>query len=228
MPGHTTNANFSPPSSRRRNGYSCAPQWHSAANAGTISDAFGHRVVVTPIELIGAIHEALTHEVGDAAGEILSKIGSAAGSGDMRAFMERADNEFGAELPKVHMGVALQTWWWPWLQSGWGRATFDLQRAAQRLVRIDVADPAIARAQRSRGQPVCHLLAGFFAGAFGQLSGREVGSVEIQCRAAGATTCRFLVTTRGRASSAVSWRDSGVSVDEIERRIADAAKDRVP
>src|SRR5205823_11717480 len=99
---------------------------------------------------------------------------------DMQAFAARANDEFGAELPKVHMGVALQTWWWPWIAAGWGTATFDLQRAAQRIVRIDVVESAAARAatrspgNSSAGRPVCDLYAGLFAGAFGQLSGREV------------------------------------------------------
>lgn len=225
MPESTPVAMPNSPPPRRTYRYSLAPFLKSNASAGVIADAFGLRTVVSPIEMIASITDALNREVGDASGEILHKIGAACGIADMRAFMDRAVEEFGAELPKVHMGVALHTWWWPWSQSGWGRAAFDLQRAAQRLVRIDVTDSAIARAQPSARRPACDLLAGIFSGAFGRLSGREVGCVEVSCKAAGGSDCRFLVTTRSRAASAIDWRESGVSADEIELRIAEAAKE---
>jgi len=145
----------------------------------------------------------------------------------MQAFAARSADEFGAQLAKVHMGLALQTWWWPWMAAGWGMAKFDFERAAQRLMRIDVTESACARSTRSAAGPACDLYTGLFAGAFGQLSGRQVGCVELQCRAAGATTCRFLVTTRQRAASAVASRNSGVPANEVERRLLDGEeKDR--
>jgi bacteriochlorophyll 4-vinyl reductase len=186
---------------------------------GTINDAFGHRTIVAPLDLLADIVAALTREVGDAAAEVLQKIGATCGAADMQAFVARSNDEFGAELAKVHMGVALHTWWWPWMAAEWGTAKFDFEHAAQRLIRIDLSESASARSTRSAAGPVCDLYTGLFAGAFGQLSGRQVGCAEVQCRAAGATSCRFLVTTRQRAASAVAWRNSGVPAGELERRL---------
>src|SRR5205807_7045253 len=94
------------------------------------------------------------------------------------------------ELPKVHMGVALATWWWPWQAGGWGTARFDLGRVAHRMVWIDLDGSAavrqsVAELVRVRLRHTCDLYAGLFAGAFGRLSGREVACVEVQCRSAG-------------------------------------------
>jgi uncharacterized protein len=203
---------------------------------GTITDALGRRTILSSAELLAAIRDALGREVGDAAQEIEHKIGLACGSADMRSFMERSSDEFGIDLAKVHMGIALATWWWPWSAGGWGSADFHLQFVAQRLVRIDVRDSVTSGEWRvsskgydsesspgtHRASPPsvrCHWLAGLFAGAFGQISGRSVACVEVQCHGAGAADCRFLATTRSQTQVAASWREAGMTADEIERRL---------
>jgi bacteriochlorophyll 4-vinyl reductase len=218
---------YSEPTPWRKNRYAHMAFLQPTPTEGTINDGFGHRTLVAPLGWIADMVGAITREVGDAAAEILQKIGAACGAADMKAFAARSADEFGAGLPNVHMGVALQTWWWPWMAAGWGTATFNLQRAPQRLILIDVMETAVARATHSAARPMCDLYTGLFAGAFGQLSGRQVGCAEVQCRAAGASSCRFLVTTRQRAASAVAWRNSGAPANEIEQRlIASEAKDR--
>jgi len=217
----------SEPTPWRKNRYAHKAFLHPTPSEGTIDDVFGRRTIVAPLDLLADIIAALTREVGDAAAEILQKIGAKCGTADMQAFAARSADEFGAQLAKVHMGVALQTWWWPWMAAGWGLAKFDFERAAQRLMRIDVTESACARSTSPVAGPACDLYTGLFAGAFGQLSGRQVGCAEVQCRAAGATSCRFLVTTRQRAASAVAWRNSGVPANEVERRLVDGEqKDR--
>jgi predicted hydrocarbon binding protein len=223
----------------RHSRYAPAAFFRPSVSDGIITDALGRRTILSPAELLAAIRDALVREVGDAANEIEHKIGSACGSADMHSFMNRSTDEFGIELAKVHMGVALATWWWAWSAGGWGSADFHLQHVAQRLVRIDVgnsvtsgewrgsskdsvSDSSLGTRYSSLSSVRCHWLAGLFAGSFGQLSGRNVACVEVQCRGAGATDCRFLATTRSQAESAASWRDAGIAADEIERRLLQA------
>lgn len=203
-----------PPPPWRQSRYAPAAFLKCNVRSGTIADAFGQRMILSSPELMAALYGALTHEVGDAAAEILHKVGAGCGAADMRAFAARATDEFGVELPKVHMGVALQTWWWRWSATGWGAAAFDLQHAAQRLVRIELQN-GVRRPEPLAGQ----LLSGLFAGAFGQLTGRAVGCIAVQDLSAGADGWRFLVTTPGRAASAIAWRDAGVPLREIEDRL---------
>lgn len=191
--------------------------------AGTLTDARGQRLIAAPLELLAALGSSLEREIGDAAADVQRKIGDAWAAADMRAFAARATEEFGCELAKVHMTAALAAWWWPWASAGWGLAEFDLRRAAQKLVRVDVANSAAARAAGQVARPACHLYAGLFAGAFRAMTGRDLACVEVQCAAAGADGCRFLVTTIARARTALDARNAGTSADEIERRLIETA-----
>jgi len=228
----------------RHSRYAPAVFFRPSVADGTIKDALGRRTVLSAVDLLAAIRGALVREVGDAAHEIEHKLGMACGSADMHSFMDRSAEEFGIELAKVHMGVALATWWWAWSAGGWGSAQFHLQHVPQRLVRIDVQnsvtsgewrvahndgveDSSLDTRHTSLSSVRCHWLAGLFAGAFGQLSARSVACIEVQCRGAGAADCRFLATTRSQAESAASWRDEGIAADEIERRLVQATPSAV-
>jgi hypothetical protein len=145
----------SEPTPWRKNRYAHMAFLHPTPSEGTIDDAFGRRTIVAPLDLLADITAALTREVGDAAAEILQKIGATCGTADMQAFAARSADEFGAQLAKVHMGVALQTWWWPWMAAGWGMAKFDFERAAQRLMRIDVTRQVQRQGQRAICTRVC-------------------------------------------------------------------------
>ena len=102
------------------------------------SRCLGRRTVLSSADLLAAIRDALVREVGDAAHEIEHKIGWRAVARTCTRSWKGSAEEFGIELAKVHMGVALATWWWAWSAGGWGSARFHLQHVPQRLVRIDV------------------------------------------------------------------------------------------
>lgn len=192
--------------------------------AGAVVDSLGRRTLVAPVGWLQIWRDAIAQETGDAADEILSAIGSAWGAADMAAFIGRASDEFGEELSKIHMAVALQTWWWPFNTAGWGVARFDYGRPGQKWIRVDVGESACARAARTGQRPVCHLYAGLFAGALGRLTGRKLTGVEVRCRACDGGDCRFLVTTETRAAAMRELRAAGVQADEIESRLAGAKR----
>lgn len=192
--------------------------------AGAAFDGLGRRTLVAPIGWLPAWRDALMQETGDAADEILTAIGAGWGAADMAAFIGRASDEFGDELVRIHMAVALQTWWWPFNAGGWGVARFDYGRSGQKWIRADVADSAWARAAGAARRPVCHLYAGLFAGALSRLTGRTLIGVETQCRACDGVDCRFLVTTDLRAAAIREWRRAGLHADEIESRLAGAGR----
>jgi predicted hydrocarbon binding protein len=181
------------------------------------------------VDFLGALHHSLEHETADAAERILTAIGRSWGAADMRAFLARAPQLLGAPHEAVHVGVLLQTWWWPRTAGGWGVASFDFRRAAQRLLVVELRNSAEARASRERQQPegsparpVCHLYAGYFAGGFAALAKRDLVCVELECHAAaGADACQFLLSTSAHAQQARQWRDAGESAAAIVRKLTE-------
>jgi hypothetical protein len=164
----------------------------------------------------------LDREVGDAAAEVLYKLGRRWGEADFRAFAERAPREFGVTgLEQMHFNVMLESWRWPLTAAGWGAWRYDFRRARQGLPVVVLANSAFAEdRKRPEGRPVCHLYAGLFAAVFGTLAGRDLAGVELECVAAGAAECRFLVASAAKTAAAAKLRDERVGFDEILDRLA--------
>lgn len=190
---------------------------------GVVTTVYGQRVLRVSDDFLAALHRSLEQEVGERAGAILYEIGRRWGAADMRTFTARAPEEFGTDYEKVHMHVLMETWWWPRIAGGWGQWSFDLSRAPQRFVCLDVRDSAEARALTKLPGPACHLYAGFFAGGLSHLARRDLECVELQCRAAGADICRFLFTTAAQAQTASQRRDAGETAAEIVHTLAEVS-----
>ena len=179
-------------------------------------------------DFFAALHQSLEQETADAAERILVETGRRWGAAEMQAFIARAPQLLGAPPESVHIGVLLQTWWWPRTAGGWGAATFDFRRAAQRLLVVDLRNSAEARASRERQRPegssprpACHLYSGYFAGGLGALAKRDLACIELQCRATGADACQFLLSTAAHVQQARQWRDAGESAEAIVRKLTE-------
>lgn len=210
------------PAAGRHNYYADEDFFRTDPVAGTLHDVYGRRLVRASADFLSALATALEQEVGDAAGEILYKLGLRWGTDDLRACAERAPWEFGvASIEQMNMNVLLETWRWPLTAAGWGTWQYDFRRARQGLPVVELFHSAVASARGSAGRPVCHLYAGLLAAGFSRLAGRELVGVELQCAAAGADRCRFVVTTAPRAATAVQWRDAGLSADDVLQRLGE-------
>lgn len=208
----------------RRNYYNDEDFFRADPHRGTVRDVYGRRLVRASDDLLAALAAALEDEVGDAAGEIVYRLGRRWGAETMRALTARVPQEFGVEsVEQMHMNVLLETWRWPFTAAGWGTWRYDFRRARQGLPVVELWNSAAVSAAGQTGRPVCPLYAGLFAACFGHLAGRELVGVELQCAAAGADHCRFVVTTGPRAAKAAGWRDEGVAADEILERLGSPA-----
>jgi uncharacterized protein len=179
-------------------------------------------------DFLAALDQSLEHEMADAVERLLVETGRRWGVADMQAFLARAPQLLGAPPESVHIGALLQTWWWPRTTGGWGAASFDFRRAAQRLLVVELRNSAEARASRERPRtegssprPVCHLYAGYFAGGLGTLAKRDLACIELQCHAAGAESCQFLLSTAAHIQQARQWRDSGESAVAVVRKLTE-------
>lgn len=191
---------------------------------GTAHDAVGRRLVRASADLFAAVQAALDREVGDAAGDVMYRLGKRWGEADFRAFATRAPREFGvAGLEHMHFNVMLESWRWPLTAAGWGAWRYDFRRARAGLPVVALANSAVADGTRdSGGRPGCHLYAGLFAAVFSSLAGKDLVGVELECVSAGAAECRFLVSSAAKAAAAAKLRDERVPVEELLDRLAAA------
>ncbi len=191
------------------------------ARRGAVHDIYGRRLLRTSGNFIRSLSETLIQEMGvEPAGELLYRCGFAWGAADMRDFAERIQQEYEIEFERLGTGVMLESWWWPLRAAGWGVWRYDFRHARNGLILVDLQNSVTAQAQPNAGRPVCHLYAGLFAAAFSHLAGRELAGVELSCAAQGADRCRFLAATAQRAKNAATWRNEGMPVEEIVKRLA--------
>src|SRR5262249_15007768 len=137
--------------------------------------------------------------------QMLYRIGLQFGQQEMDAFVPRLEREFDVPFEKMHLGVLLETWWWPFRAKGWGDWRCDFQRAGSGLIIVDIFDSIVPAALGQTGQCVCHLYAGMFAAVFCRIAGRELACVELQCASAGAPHCQFLIAVPKRVEAATKW-----------------------
>src|SRR5688572_28390498 len=119
------------------------PQPDLAAGPAPAAPPVGLRV---SDDFLAALRQSIERESPDAADRILSEAGRRWGAEDMQEFLARAPQLLGAPPEAVHIGVLLQTWWGQRTAGGWGTASFDFGRAAQRLIVVELRNSAEARA----------------------------------------------------------------------------------
>jgi len=190
----------------------------NAAN-GAVRNVYGQRVLRVTGNFLQALTATLQREAGESADELLYRCGFQWGAADIRAFVERVQQEYEIEFEKMAMGVMLESWWWPLRASGWGAWRYDFRDARNGLIFIDL-DNSMAAAVGRPGRRACHIYAGLFAAAFSHLARRELASIELECTCQGHEHCRFLVTTPKRIRVATTWRDEGIDQKTMAAKLA--------
>lgn len=182
---------------------------------GRLSNRHDQRVILVPEDFVASFNLALEEEVGDAGGEIMYRCGYQWGVEDMKAFEARFSEEFGHTMTAGHLGMVLETWWWPLQAAGWGSWKYDLSHKKEGLVFVDLYDSAIAKSTGNVGKVVCHYYAGMFAAVFGAMAKKELSGIEIQCYAMGEDFCKFLIGSSKRINAAQFWVREGASASEV-------------
>jgi predicted hydrocarbon binding protein len=191
------------------------------AQKGVLTNVYGQRLIRVSEDFLVAVLGGLEDELGDAAGEVMYKVGYEWGMEDMKSFTSRVQAEFELEMNKMSMGLLMETWWWPLQIEGWGGWHYDLRQGKQGLIFIDLFESAVAQSVGDIGKVVCHFYAGMFAAVFTTLAKRQLAAIEIQCYGMGEDFCKFLISTDKRVNAAAFWRSEGATSKDIMKKISE-------
>lgn len=196
--------------------------WKCDLEQGTLRTNDGTRVTALSADWIGMLHISLIESFGETAPDVLYRGGYEWGLRDLARGQPQPPARPGSpDLMAAEMKAALETWWLPFATTGWSACTFDLTQWERRGIAFaDLKSSVVAAALEGADQPVCHLCAGLFAGAVSYLIRAERHAVEIECRALGHASCRFVIGPGPEIDSAESWRQQGTSAAEIARRLS--------
>jgi uncharacterized protein len=143
-------------------------------------------------DALGALRAALFRDLGpDAAAGYLQEAGYAGGEALFRAFgaWTRAHGYGEGESVSAEAFPRLATRFFGDL--GWGAVA--LTQLNEAVAALDCADWGEAEPGAGMEVPSCHLTTGMFADFFGRLADAPLAVMEVECRSAGASRCRFLV-----------------------------------
>lgn len=208
----------------KHNHYNDDQFYRHDANKGILTNVYGQRLIRVSEDFLVAILGGLEDELGDAAGEVMYKVGYEWGMEDMKSFTKRVQAEFELELSKMGMGLLMETWWWPLQIEGWGGWHYDLRQGKQGLIFIDLYESAVAKSVGDIGKVVCYFYAGMFAAVFSVLAKRHLACIEIQCYGMGEDYCKFLISTEKRVNAAAFWRSEGATSSDIMKKVAEMAQ----
>jgi predicted hydrocarbon binding protein len=149
----------------------------------------GSRTVAMPAEFFGALRGPSGDEASSVAA--LRDAGYAAGSALCDRFAEwlSARGDVTPELlSDDRFGAALAGFL---AESGWGAVT--VHALSDAVLAIDTQEWAEADEHAHAGVPSCHVGTGLLAGLLGRVAEAPLSVLEVECRSAGQSRCRFLV-----------------------------------
>lgn len=143
---------------------------------------------------IGPRGVAALHEAGRVAGE---------------AVVDRLGGDPGASAPGEFWGALEEVFG----EMGWGPVSYRARSPGLGELRLD-GPPEAVDGEGGRDRPGCPFSTGLLGGVLSGVAGEPVPILELECRAGGAPSCRFLVGNEERLAEIREALADGASPDE--------------
>ena len=139
-----------------------------------------------------ALRQALHQDLGEQAAGRLQEAGHAAGPDLYACFLRWLPAETGVADPGAIDATKFGAVLGDFFQAlGWGRVA--VTRVGSGALAFDAEQWAEADPAAHAGYPSCHFSAGLLAGFMGAMVQQPVSVMEMECRSAGQSRCRFLL-----------------------------------
>jgi predicted hydrocarbon binding protein len=144
-----------------------------------------------PHASLRALRGALVRDLGDGFAKVLQESGYAGGESVFGSFRDWCEAN-GLPAPDTvkfeRFKEASRKFF---AESGWGTVTIDT--LANTVVTVDSVDWAEADPPAGMPYPACYYSAGMLADFFGRVADGALNCMEVECRTAGSTSCRFIL-----------------------------------
>ena len=175
-------------------------------------DLTEHGMLALTRASLSTLRNALLRDAGPDAAIYLQEAGYAGGDAMWQAFClwlgERTETPAEAlDVPtfEARLSEFLR-------DAGWGHVTIG--SLGDTVATLDSSDWGEADTSNGVDHPCCHLTTGMFADLFGRIAGHAVAVLEVECRSAGASRCRFLVGSPEVMEGIYDDMGRGISYDD--------------
>ena len=183
-------------------------------------DLPSHGLAAIPRDAVGALRAALLRDVGPHAAAYLQEAGYAGGDALFAAFRawlaerESAGPEDLA-LPAFQARAAEF-----FREAGWG--PLEITSLHDAVAALDSDAWGESDAAAGLEHTGCHLSTGMFAAFFGHLAGAPLAVLEVECRSAGSSRCRFLLGSTEVMQHVYDGLSAGAGYEEALGAVAAA------
>ena len=150
-----------------------------------------HGLTAVPRAAVAALRAALLRDAGPSAAAYLQEAGYAGGDAlfaAFRAWLAQRESASPEELPLTTFQSRAAEFF---RAAGWG--PLEITSLHDAVAALDSDDWGESDPAAGLDHTGCHLSTGVFAAFFGQLAGAPLAVLEVECRSAGSSRCRFLV-----------------------------------
>jgi hypothetical protein len=165
---------------------------------GLLENRRGDRLLALPDPLLKAIVAGLNQETGQATCQVLRRCGLSWGKNFYARFCAELSEYYGkavADLAMIELVKALQACWHT---HGWGTLSLNMDYPPQGFLLIEIRNSPFTAQSIPVDQFSGALEEGLLQAFFSQLTGRDLGCVQISCESMGADRNRFLLGLENR------------------------------
>ncbi len=177
-----------------------------------------HQLVALTRASLSALREALVRDAGPAAAAYLQDAGYAGGDTLFASFTAWLQDRGEGPPEGLDLDVFEQRASEYFRDAGWGSLAIGTLRDA--VATLDSADWGEADPASGVDHPSCHLTTGMFADFFGRIADHPLAVLEVECRSAGDSRCRFLVGNADVMTHVYDELGRGVTYEEAVQAVA--------
>lgn len=175
--------------------------------SGLIENRQGGRLLALPETLIKSLYNALTSEVGPAAGMVLYNCGSKWGKSFFRRFCEEVNNYYQRSVAEMEMIELIQCLKQCWKAHGWGIIEPNFDYYQQGFLVVEIRGSIFADTIESSQEPSCYVEAGLLSAFFSELSQTKLQCIQTSCESLGADSNMFILGLAKRLKPAREMLD---------------------
>jgi predicted hydrocarbon binding protein len=177
-----------------------------------------HQLVALTRASLSALREALVRDAGPAAAAYLQDAGYAGGDTLFASFTSWLQDRGEGPPEELDVDVFEQRASEYFRDAGWGSLAIGTLRDA--VATLDSVDWGEADPASGVDHPSCHLTTGMFADFFGRIADHPLAVLEVECRSAGDSRCRFLIGNADVMTHVYDELGRGVTYEEAVEAVA--------
>lgn len=156
---------------------------------------FGQQVVLLRRDAIRLIRDELVRVGGSSGRVIVLTAGHVSGREEGKAILARA-KDLGVSSPEslpVEVLTAVEE-----MNMGFGKIRIDDANTGTSTFKISVSNSFEVDRTDSSAKPGCLFILSYLKGLFSQLTGKDLGGEEVECKSKGDSNCKFRLSAIGR------------------------------